>query len=60
MLRDARAQGRTVALLMCDLDRFKRINDDCGHEAGDREDLVIAITEAQAAWKAAPEPTLVG
>lgn len=36
MLRDALAQGRTVALLMCDLDRFKRINDDCGHEAGDR------------------------
>lgn len=29
-------------------------------EAGDREDLVVAISEAQAAWKAAPEPSLVG
>ena len=29
-------------------------------EAGDREDLVVAISEAQAAWRAAPEPSLVG
>ena len=28
-------------------------------ESGDREDLVIAINEAQAAWKAAPEPSLI-
>ena len=28
-------------------------------ESGDRDDLVIAINEAQAAWKAAPEPSLI-
>ena len=32
----AREEGRDMALLMCDLDWFKRINDEHGHEAGDR------------------------
>lgn len=36
LLQAALSRGRTVALLMCDLDRFKRINDDCGHETGDQ------------------------
>ncbi|MGB3423143.1 MAG: GGDEF domain-containing protein [Castellaniella sp.] len=36
LLRDVLAQRRPLVLLMCDLDRFKRINDEHGHETGDR------------------------
>ncbi|MHA3904803.1 GGDEF domain-containing protein [Castellaniella sp. WN] len=32
----AHREGRDMALLMCDLDWFKRINDERGHDAGDR------------------------
>jgi len=32
----ARRYGQTLSLLMIDVDRFKRINDECGHPAGDR------------------------
>ena len=37
----ARREGRGFALLYLDLDRFKAVNDDFGHEAGDK--IIIAV-----------------
>ena len=35
-LKKARASGGYLSVLFCDMDRLKRINDDLGHDAGDR------------------------
>lgn len=42
MLRDARRYRQPFALVILDLDRFKQVNDNLGHQAGDRALAAIA------------------
>ncbi|HSM99565.1 MAG TPA: GGDEF domain-containing protein [Rudaea sp.] len=43
-LASAQRHDRPSALLMIDVDHFKRINDDCGHAAGDEALQLLAAT----------------
>ncbi len=42
LLLEAR-RGRPLALIVCDIDRFKHLNDAHGHQAGD--EIIIAVAE---------------
>jgi len=41
-IADAAVSGDTVALLMCDIDHFKRFNDTWGHQTGDQVLRLVA------------------
>ena len=41
-LATAARDGQPTSLLMMDLDRFKKLNDNCGHQAGDRALVAFA------------------
>jgi diguanylate cyclase (GGDEF)-like protein len=57
-LARARERGGEVALLLCDLDNLKRLNDERGHEAGDR--ALKRVAEALVAAAADHPGSLVG
>lgn len=48
-MKEARANGGDLCLLMCDIDHFKRFNDTWGHQTGDQIIRFIATTVKKAA-----------
>jgi diguanylate cyclase (GGDEF)-like protein len=42
VFNQTRRDGGSMAVIMCDLDRFKKVNDRHGHEAGDRALVLVA------------------
>ena len=62
--RDGRGRpvgGRAVAVLFCDIDRFKQLNDRHGHLVGDdvlrRVSRILASSDAAATWRRATAAT---
>lgn len=54
IIADCRRQGQHVALVVCDLDNFKRINDCYGHGCGDRAIVAVAECLARSAERRYP------
>jgi diguanylate cyclase (GGDEF)-like protein len=59
LISGARRHGRALSVAMVDVDRFKRINDECGHDAGDAA-LVEIATAVRARLRAEDELGRVG